>query len=243
MKKETVLITGGASGIGESCAIKFSNLGYKVIVVDKCENKKLKNFDVDQINLDISSIEAIDYLFDEISHKNTPVDILINNAGISPKKNGVSDNVVDIDLSEWNKVISINLTAPMLLSSKFLPYMIEANWGRIINVSSMAARTAAMVAGCSYICTKSGLNGLTKHIAAKYGKYGVTANSVAPGRIITPMTNETSNLYKLKYIERNPIGREGEVNEVASAIIFLASKESSYINGVCLDVNGGMFMV
>lgn len=248
-RPRTVLVTGSARGIGHACATGFIARGHRVVFSDvdqAATERAVDGLPAEQVlaqACDVGDPAAVDRLFAAVRKRWEPVSILVNNAGISPKHGGRSPDVMEVDMDEWQRVIDINLTAPMRLSRQVLPFMREQRWGRIVNIVSLAARTTAMVAGASYMASKTGLLGLTRHIATVYAREGVTANAVAPGRIISPMTAETAATMAARYNERNPMGREGTVDEVAAAVLFLASEAAGYTNGACIDVNGGMLMI
>jgi len=172
----------------------------------------------------------------------SPVSILINNAGIGPKHNGKHLHILDISLQEWDAVLAINLTAAMLMTRQFLPGMRDQRWGRVINMSSSAARGASIVAGPAYMASKIALIGLTRHVASQFAKDGITANAVAPGRVPTELSMQSDPETIARATAMNPTGRLGRVEEVAATVGFLASEGGGYCNGVVIDVNGGVFM-
>lgn len=245
----TVLVTGAAGGIGFACARGFVVQGHRVVFADldaDATQRAVKGLPASQVlalACDVSDADGVHGLLGAIEARWEPVSILVNNAGISPKHGGRSANLLDMSAQEWRRVLDVNLTAPMQLARATLPFMRQQQWGRIVNIASLAARTTAMVAGCSYMASKAGLLGLTRHIATAYGRDGITANAVAPGRIVSPMTAETAGPLAERYKERNPSGREGTVDEIAAAVLYLASDAAGYTNGACIDVNGGMLMI
>ncbi len=166
------------------------------------------------------------------------VDILVNNAGISPKRDGAKVPMVEMDPEEWDLVMKVNLTGAFYCSKVAAPSMVARGWGRIVSMSSMAARTGGIVPGCHYTATKAGIIGLTKVMAAELGPHGVTVNAVAPGRILTPMVQAVGEDVNRQYLQRIPLRRLGTPEEVATAIAFLCSDAASFISGVTLDVNG-----
>ncbi len=245
----TVLVTGAAGGIGLACARGFVARGHRVVAADlqlDAVTHAVADLPADRVlplACDVTDDDAVQGLLQTVQARWTPVSVLVNNAGISPKSAGRSPDILEMSLQEWQRVLEVNLSAPMRLARATLPFMRQQRWGRVVNIVSLAARTTALVAGCSYMASKTGLLGLTRHIATVYASEGITANAVAPGRIITPMTAETAATMAARYNERNPSRREGTAGEVAAAVLYLASEAAAYTNGACLDVNGGMLMV
>jgi 3-oxoacyl-[acyl-carrier protein] reductase len=144
---------------------------------------------------------------------------------------------------EWRKVLDINLTGAFLCSKACLPIMREKGWGRIINIASQAGRTRSDIAGAHYAASKAGMMGLARALAGELGMAGITVNSIAPGRIMTPMAQEAGEAANTAYLARIPVGRLGTPDDVAAAVAFLVSDEAGFISGITLDVNGGAFMI
>ncbi|WP_368900958.1 SDR family oxidoreductase [Oceanobacillus oncorhynchi] len=243
---KNVLITGGGNGIGCSIAKRFIQENtFKVFVVDNSfsELEKVPFYnDIFTFRLDVNDAQKVEDTIKNILVQHGGIDILINNVGISPKENGIARTIENINLDEWNKVISTNLTSAFLFIKHTLPSMKDKNWGRIITISSQTARTAAKIAGLHYATTKSGLVGLSRQIAAQYGQYNITSNCIAPGRIESDMTNGVSNQVNEIFLEQNPIKRMGKKEEVASLVEYLAKDEAGYITGATIDINGGSFI-
>ncbi|SPU49108.1 acetoacetyl-CoA reductase [Bordetella trematum] len=178
-----------------------------------------------------------------LAHQWGPVSVLINNAGVSPKlADGSSAGILQISPQEWAQVLEVNLTAVLRLCQLVLPGMCEQGFGRIVNVASLAGRTKSLVAGGSYMASKAGLIGLTRAIATEMGPRGVTANAVAPGRILTEMAQQAGLEVNQRYAAQIPVRRLGTPEEVAAAMVFLAAEEAGFINGAILDINGGFYM-
>lgn len=251
MKQEKVaLVTGAAQGIGLAIAERFSEDGMIVILTDQSEEKliseterlKEKGKKAACLVLDVSDEENVKNTFFHIEKMYGRLDILVNNAAISPKVNGQKREIVDTPLEEWERVLRINLTGTFLCVREALPLMVKNKWGRIINMASQAGRTFSRVAGSHYAASKSGIIGFTRTIAVEYGKKGITANCIAPGRVSTPMVNAVPYEKNEEFIKITPVGRLGQPEEVAAAVSFLCSEEAGYITGATLDINGGMFM-
>jgi len=239
------LVTGAARGIGRAVVEAFLRAGYRVVGVD------LRAFHKDAlpvdhfwgVELDVSDQEAILRLRRDIVAKWGHVSVLVNNAAISPKQpDGYSAKLLDITNQEWLSVLAVNLTAVLHMSQAFLPGMQEQKWGRVINLSSLAGRTKSISAGASYMTSKAGVLGLTRAIAAEMGPDGITANSIAPGRIVTEMSMTAGEEANRKIAEQLPVRRLGTVQEIAETVLYLASDGAGYLNGAVIDVNGGHFM-
>ncbi|MGK0715454.1 SDR family NAD(P)-dependent oxidoreductase [Leucobacter sp. W1153] len=168
--------------------------------------------------------------------------ILVNNAGISPKHDGKKLNGVDIPLNEWNAVVGVNLTGPFLGIQCLAPGMIEANYGRIINIASVAARYGGRLGGLHYAATKTGVLGITRAFAHELAEHGITVNAVAPGRIASGMAAMVSEAVNADYASTIPVGRLGTAHDVAHTVRFLSDEDSSFITGTTTDVNGGSHM-
>jgi 3-oxoacyl-[acyl-carrier protein] reductase len=252
MKKnptQITFVTGAARGIGHAIASEFLAAGYRVVGVDlRTFSAPTDERDYDPANfwahkLDVTDQAAITKLHDEIVAKWGHVSVLVNNAAISPKQpDGYSAKLLNITNQEWASVLAVNLTAVLHMSQAFLPGMQKQQWGRVINLSSLAGRTRSISAGASYMTSKAGVLGLTRAIAAEMGPYGITANSIAPGRIVTEMSMTAGEEANRKIAEQLPVRRLGTVKEIAETVLYLASDGAGYLNGAVIDVNGGHFM-
>ncbi len=168
-----------------------------------------------------------------------PIHILINNAGIL-----YPTRVIDIEETEWDRVIEVNLKGTFLCSQAVLPSMQTAGWGRIVNFSSTAGKNISTVGGAHYTAAKAGILGFTRHLAKEVAKFGITVNSVCPGLINTEMVRDTIDEARVKHYESIfPISRLGQPEEVADLVAFLASDQAAYITGASLDINGGDLMI
>lgn len=165
------------------------------------------------------------------------LDILVNNAGIT--RDQIFMRMSDED---WASVIDVNLTATMRLCRAVMRPMMKARWGRIVNISSIVGATGN-AGQVNYAASKAGMIGLTKSIAAEVASRGITANAVAPGFIATPMTDKLNDEQKAKINGQIPAGRMGTPEEIAAAVLYLASPEAAYVTGTTIHVNGGMAML
>lgn len=246
----SVLITGGAGGIGQATAACFAQEGYCVYLLDLSETvhevaQALGSYAgraqgrVVDVADEAELIAAAQWC---LSEAGGACDVLVNCAGISPKGNGGSIPLPLLTTAQWEQVHKVNVTAPFILCRELIPAMASQGFGRVINIVSRAARTYVPVSGLDYHTSKTALMGLTRGLAGAYGAQGVTVNSVAPGRIATDMARATHPDLLAETLKMIPAGRFGETNEIGELILFLASEKASYINGACIDANGGIYM-
>lgn len=242
-----ILITGAASGIGLAMARRFAQAGHRLYLADRdlrIENVAAElgaqdvRFAVVDLN-DPSQTLDLAHRADAAWHG---IDVLLNNAGISPKREGQPPKPTQIDLQEWEQVMRVNVTAPFLLSRELVEGMAARGFGRLINTASRAGRTFVGPAGTHYAASKAALIGMTRHFAGLYASQGVTANCIAPGRVETPLSSTSAPAVLAAAVASIPAQRMGTPDEIAAAVEFLASDAAGYITGACLDVNGGVFM-
>ncbi len=231
--RRTAIVTGSAQGIGRAAAEALVASGHRVYGVDV---KRQDDADFEVVTADLSEADACRRIVADIG----AVDVLVNNAAILVEK-----SVDEISDEEFNLTMAINLRAPFVLSVESAKGMAERGWGRIVNVSSVGARTGGISQSCVYSASKAGMVSITKNFARNFGPHGVTTNAVLPGAIATPMAlGQFAKDPDLEQhvISTNPLRRLGEGAEVANVIAFLASNEAGYINGASIDVNGGWVM-
>ena len=231
-----VLITGSSRGIGAETARLFTKKGYNVYInYNKSEKNalalldELKEYSVHAVKADVSKSDEVKRMFSEISG----IDILVNNAGIAQTK-----LFTDITDDDWNNMISSNLSSAFYCCREALPYMIRQHFGRIINISSMWGQVGG---SCEvhYSASKAGIIGLTKALAMEEGLSGITVNCIAPGVIKTDMTSNLSEDDFTALKNETPTNSIGTPFDIARAVLFLASDDSSFITGQVLGVNGG----
>ena len=238
---KNVLITGATGGIGKSLLEIYHKNGYNICATGT-NVEKLKLIELSYVErikcipCDLTDDVRIKSFLDEVSNFYGTTDILINNAGVT------KDNLfLRMKEADWQSVININLNANFLLTKKIIKNMIKQKWGRIINISSDAAKIGN-VGQSNYVASKSAIEGLTRTLANEVASRGVTVNCISPGFIDTDILKTVDNNKLQNMIDRIPIGRMGKIEEVASAVYFLSSEESSYITGQVLHVNGGLTM-
>ena len=227
------LVTGSAQGIGLAIADTLVAQGYGVVGAD-IQAQEGAGFEV--LELDVSDPGACRRAVAELGH----VDVLVNNAGVLVEKSPESLSDEEFDLT-----MAVNLRAPFVLSVAVSDGMKERRWGRIVNISSVGARTGGISQSSAYAASKAGLLALTKNFARNLGPFGITTNAVLPGAIASPMALEqfkNDRSLEREVIAANPTGRLGSPEEVASVVAFLVSDEAAYVNGGCIDVNGGWVM-
>jgi 2-hydroxycyclohexanecarboxyl-CoA dehydrogenase len=229
---KTALVTGGGSGIGAAVAHRLRTDGYNVATID------LNPSDTEYSYIaDVTDRDQVDAALTEIRRALGPVTILVNAAGKE-----VFRRFANISFDEWKKIIDINLHGVFHTTQAVLADMVEAGWGRIVNISSSSTHSGAPFMS-AYVAAKSGVNGLTKSLALEYGPAGITVNAVPPGFIDTPMLRNSASQGNLGSIEeaikRTPVGRMGKPEDIAAACAFFISEEAGYITGQILGVNGG----
>jgi 3-oxoacyl-[acyl-carrier protein] reductase len=170
------------------------------------------------------------------------IDLLVNNAGISPKHAGKKQTLWEMSVSEWDKVMAVNIRGAFLCCRYAVPEMIKRGGGAIVNVSSQAAKAGSVITGGHYVISKAGVVGLTKILARETAEYGIRVNAVAPGRIDTPMIWDVPPEVNEQVRNNIPLKRLGKPEEVAEGILFLLSESSSFITGFVMDINGGSGM-
>ncbi|MEA5041922.1 SDR family NAD(P)-dependent oxidoreductase [Oscillibacter ruminantium] len=244
-QNQVAIITGSTKGIGKATALLMAAEGAKVVIVGTTE--EAGNAVVEEIKAaggeaffqktNVTSAADLDALVSAALDQYGKIDILVNNAGVG----GSLANMDQITDEEWDKVLATNLTAPFQIMKRVIPVMEKAGGGKIVNVASMAS-TAAGRGGIAYTTAKHGVLGLTRQVSLDHGHAGIRVNAVLPGPIDTQMIARVLAMpqhpLNMK-IKMSPAGRPGQPEEVAKAILFLASEDSSFIQGAALAVDGG----
>ncbi len=241
VKDKVIIITGGAGGIGKETAKLLAKEGAKVVIFDINEErlteakKEIEKYGiVEAIKADVTDFKSVSDAVNKVYEKFGKIDVLINNAGIT--RDGFLSKM---DLEDWNKVIAVNLTGVFNTTKAVVPYMLERGEGNIISISSVVG-VYGNIGQTNYAASKAGIIGMTKTWAKELGRKGIRANAVAPGFIKTEMTAKVPEKVINIMIEKTPLGRMGEPEDVANLLLFLSSDESSFINGQVIGVDGGL---
>lgn len=245
------VVTGAGRGIGKAIALALSEQGYTVVMASRTQTElddtareiERRGGRCKVVAADLAKEADLQRIVNAARNAGQ-VSVLVNNAGVSPKpRDGRRTPVTEMSTQEWNDVLMVNLTSAFVLTRDIGKLMCEAKQGSIVNIASVAVRIGALTAGVHYVASKAGMVGLTKSTAQEFAPYGVRVNAVAPGRIATGMTRVANKSLDPGWAQRNvPLGREGEVHEIADVVCFLASSKSSYITGSTIDVTGGWTM-
>ena len=239
LENRTALVTGGDRGIGEAIAVALAQAGAAVAINYRRREADARRVDRRIIDAggraaafqaDVSLKPEVDRLVREVEAALGPIDILVNNAGIARVQ-----PLAEITEQDWNELIAVNLTSCFLVTQAVVPGMRERRWGRIINISSVAAQTGGVV-GPHYAASKAGMLGLTRSYAALLAREGITANAIAPALIETEMVASNPRARP----DLIPVGRFGTVEETAAVAVMLAA--NGYITGQTINVNGGWYM-
>lgn len=237
-KRPTLLLTGASRGIGHATVKRFSSEGWRVLTCSRQpfdERCPWPGGEENHIQIDLSdptkTIDAIDNIKKKLDGR---LDALVNNAGISPKgPDGERLSTLDTDLMTWGHVFHVNFFAPVVLA-RGLKDELAASKGAVVNVTSIAGARVHPFAGAAYATSKAALAALTREMAHDFGPLGVRVNAIAPGEVETAILSPGTD----KIVEKLPMGRLGQPEEVADAIFFLCSPQSSYISGTEIEVNG-----
>jgi 3-oxoacyl-[acyl-carrier protein] reductase len=242
---KSALVTGASRGIGRSIALQLADEGYNVAVnyagsKDKAdavvEEIKAKGVDSFAIQANVANGDEVKAMIKEVVSQFGSVDVLVNNAGIT------RDNLLmRMKEQEWDDVIDTNLKGVFNCIQKVTPQMLRQRSGAIINLSSVVG-AVGNPGQTNYVATKAGVIGMTKSVARELASRSITVNAVAPGFIVSDMTDALSDELKEQMLNQIPLARFGEDKDIANTVAFLASEKAKYITGQTIHVNGGMFM-
>jgi len=242
MNSKVVFITGASRGIGHAIAKRLLLDGYKVglgynLNCDKVKALSKKYSNGFSIKIDVSNRDSIRNAIKTFKEKcGFSINILINNAGISDE-----NNFLNISDKDFNRMLNVNLRGPFILCQEIIPTMLDNNWGRIVNISSIGGQWGGKNQ-VHYAAAKAGLINLTRSLSNLYSNYGITSNAIAIGLIETDMSrSEIKSEKGIKKIKNIPIGRIGNLDEISSTVKFLISEDASYITGQTINLNGGMY--
>ena len=241
LKENNIIVTGATGGIGNSIIKKLYDAGANILATgtkdEKLQELKKKFQNIQTLKFDISQTENLENFIEDATKKlGGKLDCTINNAGIT------QDNLaIRMSIEEWKKVIDINLTSTFLISKFAIKKMLKNKKGKIINITSVVGHTGNL-GQTNYTASKAGIVAMSKSLAIEYAKKNININCISPGFITTAMTDKIDEKFKEVIISKIPSARLGEPEDVANAVIFLASSHSDYINGETLHVNGGMYM-
>jgi 3-oxoacyl-[acyl-carrier protein] reductase len=244
-KDQVAIVTGAARGIGKAIALTFIREGAKLALIDvdqgSLETAKdgitKDREEVIAIPCNITKGAEVKAMVDQVHGQFGRIDILVNNAGII--RRGTIETVTEED---WDRVIEVNLKGTFNCCKAVAPIMKEQGYGKIVNVSSIAGKMGDITSAPGYGSSKAGVDALTKTLARQLAPYGINVNAVSPHAIETEMSAQWSEERRREIIASIPLGRLGKPEDVAAAVLFLASKEASFITGEILDVNGGALM-
>ena len=241
LNKKNIIVTGATGGIGSSIVKKLSENGANIMAsgtkVHKLEELKKKFNNLKILPFDISQNDKVENFIDQASNElGGNLDCIINNAGVT------NDNLaIRMTLDEWKRVIDLNLTSTFLMCKYAIKKMLKNKKGKIINITSVVGHTGN-IGQSNYTASKAGLVAISKSLALEYAKKNININCISPGFIKTAMTDKIDEKFKEIIVSKIPSARLGDPDDIANAVLFLASNDADYINGETLHVNGGLYM-
>lgn len=240
-KDKNVVVTGARKGIGRKVADMFAQSGANVVYVSRSiDNNIIAEISKYQGNCmilqsDVSEESKVEELFDQVYSELGSVDILINNASISMK-----GEITNLDFNDWQKTINNNINSCFLCTKHAALNMISNNYGKIINISSIAGRSKSKIQSCAYTTSKAAIIGFTRHIAEELAKYKINVNAICPSQTKTSMLDRLlTEEQQENFSKRIPIGYIASTEQIANLVLFLSSDESNYMTGSIVDINGG----
>lgn len=232
----TAVVTGAGTGIGRAVADALAGQGARTAYLDAVPPPDSSSLDGEEGRMfaqcDVSDQAAVEAAFGEVEAAWGTISILVNNAGIFRIQ-----ALEEISLGDWERMLAVNLTGVFLCTRRVLPGMREARYGRIVNLGSSAGKTGGSKNMAAYAASKAAVMSFTKSVASEYAAYGITSNALAPALINTSMAEGIADLKHLI-----PVGRLGEAEDVARAVLFLAAEQASFITAEVMDVNGGFLV-
>ena len=241
LKNKNIIVTGASGGIGNSIVKRLNDCSVNILAtgtkIEKLEKLKSEFKNVKILKFDISQSNKIEEFIENATKElGGSLDCIVNNAGIT------QDNLaIRMSLEEWKKVIDINLTSTFLMTKFAIKKMLKNKSGKIINITSVVGHTGNL-GQANYTASKAGIIAMSKTFATEYAKKNININCISPGFIKTAMTDKIDEKFKEVIVSKIPSARLGEPEDIANAVLFLASDQSDYINGETIHVNGGMYM-
>ena len=246
MAKQLALVTGGMGGLGEAISVKLYDAGYTVVVTHSPNNTGAETWlarmaaDGRQFHaytVDVGDYDSCQQCAQQIKNEVGPIDILINNAGITRDA-----SFKKLDKVNWDAVIRTNLDSVFNMTKPLCEGMVERGWGRVISVSSIIGSKGGF-GQTNYAAAKAGIHGFTKSLALEVAKKGVTVNTISPGFIATKMVTALSqDVLDTRIIPQIPVGRLGQPDEVAALVLYLCSREAAFVTGANIAINGGQHL-
>jgi len=244
LKDKKAIVTGAGQGIGRSIALKMAHEGADVVIAEMNPDSgnQIKK-EVEALGrralfiaIDVADQRKVKGRMEEVLRRWGKIDILVNNAGFDR-----GATLLKVREEDWDAVLGVHLKGTLNCIQAVAPHMIENNYGKIINISSILGKSGA-ISGISYSSAKAGIIGLTKSVARELGRYQINVNVVLPGLILTPTIAKMAEKYQNMIIEATPLRRIGQPEEVANVVAFLASDEASFMTGAAVEVSGGWNM-
>jgi len=244
LKDKKAIVTGAGQGIGKSTALKMAQEGADTVIAEwNPETGNQTKKEVETLGrkalfmkVDVANQKQVHNMVREVLKAWGRVDILVNNAGFDR-----GATLLKVKEEDWDAVLSVHLKGTLNCIQTVAPHMIERHYGKIINISSIYGKSGG-IAAISYSAAKAGIIGLTKSVARELGGYQINVNVVLPGLILTPTIVKMAEKYRNMIIERTPLGRIGQPEEIANVVAFLASDEASFVTGAAIEVSGGSSM-
>jgi 3-oxoacyl-[acyl-carrier protein] reductase len=244
LKDKKAIVTGAGQGIGRSIALKVAQEGADVVIVEwNPETGDQTKQEVEALGrkallmaVDVANQKQVQNMVTQVTEAWGRIDILVNNAGFDR-----GATLLKVKEEDWDAVLGVHLKGTMNCIQAVAPHMIERQYGKIVNISSIYGKSGG-IAAISYSAAKAGIIGLTKSVARELGGYQINVNVVLPGLILTPTIAKMAEKYRNMIIERTPLGRIGQPEEVANVVAFLASDEASFVTGATIEVSGGSSM-
>jgi len=250
-KRRLALITGGAQGVGRAIADRLAQNGVSLLIGDiqldaarqAVSELAEAGAEATALRIDVSDEQSVAQAYAEIDRRFGRLDILVNNAGVLDLVEGKRSTLEDMPLATWERTVKVNLTGAFLMSRGAIPLMRRGKWGRIVNITSVAARKKTSISNSAYAASKAGMHGFSRVLAVEVGRDGITVNCVAPSRMVTAWTMKIQDQdYFERGIAETAIGRLTTPADVANTTAFLCSEDANFLTGTIIDVNGGAFM-